>query len=220
MANAAKQAVNSTSGFILIAYPLTFLIMIFCLRLNWEDVQTTVAGYKIIGTAKVGDTDQLGYAVAFLLSATPVAMGYWYSRNTDNILVLFGAIICLVIDVAYDMSFKIGGFGDNPTNNQYIITLAETLGVYTIGTEILLAWCLGFLKEGLVEFSAALILFIPSLFTLLAAIVTGFLTGGGYLLDVARQFFPKTSLNINPDDEQSVNVTVTNKPQPYEQKGR
>lgn len=210
MANLMADSVDKAKGFILIIWPITFVLLLIGLRLGWEDTQTTIAGYKTIQTAKVGDTDQLGLMVALLFQLAPIALLYWYARNTKNTAVLIIGLACLGADIFYDVSFKVTGFGGNPTWGNLATTITESMLIYTLGSEVLVTWCAGFLWEGLDEFGSSLVMFVPSVIGLIAKLLDGTLTGGGKIVRVIEKHAPNVSLGNGDDTPQ---VVVNGKPQ-------
>jgi hypothetical protein len=154
MTNMFKQISSNTGPIILFAWPLGCLLAALAIILMWEDYATSKAGYLALPTQKVNS----GYvilAVAALPQVGQIVLYYIFARDTRKGWAALLASIFFLADLGTDAWYKSAGQW-----SLMPLAIAESLFVFTLGSEVLFTIALGFVAETFGEFVVALSAFI------------------------------------------------------------
>jgi hypothetical protein len=150
MTNVFRQISNNTRPFILFAWPLGCLLVAFSIILMFEDYQTSRAGYLALPTQKVNN-GWVTFAVAALPQVGQIVLFYIFGRNTKRGWAALLATVFFLADLGTDAWFKSGGAW-----SLMPLAVAESLFIFTLGSEVLFTIALGFVAETFGEFMMAL----------------------------------------------------------------
>ena len=149
MTNMFKQVANNTRPIILFAWPLGCLLIALAVVLMWEDYETSRAGYLALPTLKV-HSGWVTFAVAALPQAGQIVLYYIFARDTRKGWAALLATIFFLADLGTDSWFKSGGEW-----SLMPLAMAESLFIFTLGSEILFTVAVGFVAETFSEFMVA-----------------------------------------------------------------
>lgn len=139
MANLFKQGNEKIENPLVVVMFLVYcaLFVVAC-GLFIEDYSTSLLGYQRLPTQKANDW--VIPLVALLPQLGQVGFLYVFASDTSKRWGALVAIALHVADVTTDMAFKIGS---NLSAPMFLLTLAETEILYTIGSEVLLTVSFG-----------------------------------------------------------------------------
>lgn len=149
MSNLFSRWAKIASPALLVVYPLAWVLLAIALILMVEDYRTSFAGYNALPTAKAG-TDWVPFAVAALPQAGQIVTGYiaiTRQRRWSTVM----ALSFLIVDLITDVAFKSGG-----DTSLIPLALAESVFIFTVGSELLFTLASGFIAEATDEFLVAL----------------------------------------------------------------
>ena len=137
--NAARKIITSPA--VIVVTLVFFALFIISLGLSIEDYMTSLKGYQLLPTAKANDW--VVPLVAALPQVGQVAFMFAFATNTQRRWSLLAVFGLHVIDVLTDVYFKANGQG----LWVWGIAFIESEVLYTLGSEIGLAFSVGMLLE-------------------------------------------------------------------------
>jgi membrane peptidoglycan carboxypeptidase len=143
MSNIINEAANKIkqSNFILVIFVIAVIGFVCAVVLGIEDYNTSLAGYRMLPTAKVNDA--VVYFVAILPQVAQIIFGWYFATDTRRRWAATLTITLIIVDVFTDVWFKAAGLA--PV--WWIGATIESIAIYTVGSEILLTTTLGIISE-------------------------------------------------------------------------
>lgn len=157
MSNVFKSMASNTTPFILFAWPLGCILLALSIILMIEDYETSRAGYLALPTLKVHG-GLVTFAVAALPQAGQIVLFYIFGRDTRKGWAIMLALGLFLVDLGTDSWFKSG-----QQWSLMPLAIAESLFIFTLGSEALFAIASGFVTEAFSDFVLAISLFIKTL---------------------------------------------------------
>lgn len=148
MSNIFKKLTTNIAPFIVIAWPLALVLFLISVFIMIEDYQTSVAGYQLLPTKKVGGI-YIVYAISLVPLLGQIVFGHFYGRDNTRKNLLLLIVFFFSVDYFTDVYYKSNGF------ESFALTLyamLESFAVFTVGSEVLFTICGGFLIEAWDDF--------------------------------------------------------------------
>ena len=177
MSNMINDLGQKFVRFILVVWPIAAVLVVGSSLLMYEDYMTTYHGYLLIPTTKV-NKDWVPFIVALVPQAGQIVLFYLYATDTSKVWASKAALFLFLADSATDVYFKLDATWQGwPMLG---VAIAETIVVFTIGSEFIFTVCLAFCAETFGEF-------IASGGKVLDSIFKGLLTWGGIESDTSQR---------------------------------
>ena len=156
MTNIFKRISSKASPIILFAWPLGCLLVALAVILMFEDYATSKAGYLALPTQKV-NSGYVIFAVAALPQVGQIVLYYIFARDTRKGWSALLAGLFFLADLSTDAWFKSGGDW-----SLMPLAIAESIFIFTLGSEVLFTIAVGFVAETFGEFIVSLSVFIKT----------------------------------------------------------
>jgi hypothetical protein len=154
MTNVFRQISSNTKPFIIFAWPLGCVLVALSVILMIEDYETSRAGYLALPTLKVHG-GWVTLAVAALPQAGQIVLFYIFGKDTRRGWALMLAASLFLVDLGTDAWFKSGGQW-----SLMPLAVAESLFIFTLGSEVLFTIATGFVAESFAEFVVTISVFV------------------------------------------------------------
>jgi hypothetical protein len=164
--NTFKRIANSimSSTYVIPVFLVCLVTFVVALRLSIEDYWTTYEGYKLVPTMKTAE--DVAYIVALLPQLGQLFFGYLFLDSPKKGWALVIAMALFAADVYTDVRFKAQAGGAEVV----LVALAESIIVFTLGSELMLLASFGVLLNMITPFFAQI--------KILAAKLMGLIFGG------------------------------------------
>jgi hypothetical protein len=157
MTNVFRQISSNTKPFIIFAWPLGCLLVALSVILMIEDYETSRAGYQALPTLKVHG-GWVNVAVAALPQAGQIVLFYIFGKDTRRGWAMMLASSFFLVDLGTDAWFKSGGQW-----SLMPLAVAESLFIFTLGSEVLFTIATGFVAESFAEFVVTISVFVRTI---------------------------------------------------------
>lgn len=152
-----KIAAGNPKVILIFVWPLGVLLALLAIGLMIEDYDTSRLGYLALPTLKVNNT-WVPFVVGALPQISQVVLFYIFGRDTRKGWALGIAAVFFAVDVVTDTWYK-----SDQRWGLVPLALAESIFIFTLGSEVLFAISIGFITETFSDFLVALSTFIASI---------------------------------------------------------